>query len=94
MGFSPRTRSLAERKSFLLDKVLGSVGIGTSRASAPRRGHRAIGTIVDGTLVTTTRRGAACRRLFEGGLWMWSRSWVETRNISTGIGYLVDRLIG
>ena len=34
-------------------------------ASAPRHRHRAIGTIVDGTLVTTARRGAACRRLFE-----------------------------
>jgi hypothetical protein len=56
--------------------------------SAPRRGHRAIGTILDGTLVTTTRRGAACRRLFEVGLRVWSKAWVETRNISTGIGYL------
>jgi hypothetical protein len=57
---------------------------------APQRRDRAIGTIVDGTLATTTRRGAACRRLFEGGVWVGPKGWANTLDISTGIGYLVS----
>jgi hypothetical protein len=57
---------------------------------APQRRDRAIGTIVDGTLATATRRGAACRRLFEGGVWVKSKGWADTLDISTGIGYLVS----